>query len=182
VGQACLNPMALAFGLVSVAATAFSGASFLVGDARRYRAPEMVAYFRRRVIASGFGLIAIGTISLLVIGLEAPSLLRSMLLGAGLPFALVTVVLTPVVMWLAWRGLFRGNRVLTVAAVGSLVFAWAFAQSPYLLPGKLTIEQAIAPPGTRAVLLAVTVVLVLVVVPAMGLLYYLDQRNTLESP
>jgi cytochrome bd ubiquinol oxidase subunit II len=86
------------------------------------------------------------------------------------------------VMWLVWRGLFRWYRVLTVAAVGSLVFAWAFAQSPYLLPGSLTIEQAIAPPGTRVVLLAVTIVLVLVIVPSMGLLYYLDQRNTLESP
>jgi cytochrome d ubiquinol oxidase subunit II len=62
------------------------------------------------------------------------------------------------------------------------VFAWALAQSPYLLPGRLTIEQAIAPPGTLAILLAVTIVLVLVIVPAMGLLYYLDQRNTLESP
>jgi len=81
-----------------------------------------------------------------------------------------------------WRGLFRLYRVLTVAAVGSLVFAWAFAQSPFLLPDSLTIQQAIAPPGTRAVLLAVTVVLVLVIVPSMGLLYYLDQRNTLESP
>jgi len=182
VAQACLNPMALAFGLVSVAATAFSGASFLVGDARRYRAAEMVGYFQRRVIASGSVLIAVGTLALVVIGLEAPSLLRSMLLGAGLPFALVTVVVTPVVMWLVWRGLFRLYRVLTVAAVGSLVFAWAFAQSPYLLPGSLTIQQAIAPPGTRAVLLAVTVVLVLMIVPSMGLLYYLDQRSTLESP
>jgi cytochrome d ubiquinol oxidase subunit II len=174
--------MALAFGVVSVGATAFSGASFLVGDARRYGAAEVAAYFRRRVIASGLVLIAVGTFALLIIGLEAPSLLRSMLLGAGLPFALVTMVLTPVVMWLVWRGVFRWYRLLTVAAVGSLVFAWAFAQSPYLLPGRLTIEQAIAPPGTLAILLAVTIVLVLVIVPAMGLLYYLDQRNTLESP
>lgn len=182
VAQACLNPMALAFGVVSVGATAFSGASFLVGDARRYGAAEVAAYFQRRVIASGLVLIAVGTFALLIIGLEAPSLLRSMLLGAGLPFALVTMVLTPVVMWLVWGGVFRWYRLLTVAAVGSLVFAWAFAQSPYLLPGRLTIEQAIAPPGTLAILLAVTIVLVLVIVPAMGLLYYLDQRNTLESP
>jgi hypothetical protein len=31
-------------------------------------------------------------------------------------------------------------------------------------------------------LLVVTVVLVLVIAPAMGLLYYLDQRGSLESP
>lgn len=180
--QASLNPMALAFGLVSVAATAFSGASFLVGDARRYGAPDLTGYFERRLTLSGFALIAIGTVALMVVALEAPSLLHTMLFGAGLPFVLVTVIVTPLVMYMAWRGIFRWFRVLTVAAVGSMVFAWGFAQSPYLLPGRLTITQAIAPAATQAVLLAVTVVLVLVIMPSMALLYYLDQRNTLESP
>ena len=176
------TPMAIAFGAVSVAATAFSGASFLVGDARRYGATELVAYFQRRVIASGVALIVVGTIALAVIGLEAPNLLRSMLAGPGLPFALATVVLTPVVMFLVGRGIFMWFRVLTVAAVGSMVFAWGFAQSPYLLPGHLTIAQAIAPQGTQVVLLLVTVLLLLLVAPGMALLYYLDQQNTLESP
>jgi len=62
------------------------------------------------------------------------------------------------------------------------VFAWGFAQAPYLLPGQLTIAQAIAPPATQMVLLLVTAGLVILVVPAMGVLYYLDQRSTLESP
>jgi cytochrome d ubiquinol oxidase subunit II len=180
--NASFNPMALAFGAVSVAATAFSGASFLVGDARRYRAPELIAYFQRRVVVSGVALIAMGTIALGVIALQSPSLLRSMLAGPGLPFALATMVLTPVVMFLVWRGIFMWFRVLTVAAVGSMVFAWGFAQSPYLLPGSLTIVQAIAPPGTQAVLLLVTALVVLLVGPGMALLYYLDQKNTLESP
>jgi cytochrome d ubiquinol oxidase subunit II len=180
--QATFNPMALMFGLVSVAATAFSGATFLVGDARRYGAGELTGYFARRVIASGAALIAVGSIALAVIALERPSLLHSMLLGPGLPFALVTVVVTPVVMFLASRAIFRWYRVLNVAAVGSMVFAWGFAQSPYLLPGRLTIAQAIAPASTQGVLLGITVALILVIVPSMGLLYYLDQQNTLESP
>jgi cytochrome d ubiquinol oxidase subunit II len=179
---ASLTPMAFAFGAVSVAATAFSGASFLVGDARRYGAPDLIAYFQRRVVASGVTLIAVGTIALGVIALQAPSLLRAMLAGPGLPFALATVVLTPLVMVLVWRGTFMWFRVLTVAAVGSMVFAWGFAQSPYLLPGRLTIAEAIAPPGTQAVLLLVTALLVLLLAPGMAILYYLDQRNTLESP
>jgi cytochrome d ubiquinol oxidase subunit II len=180
--QANLNPMALAFGAVSVAATAFSGATFLVGDARRYGAVEMVGYFRRRVVVAAAVLVATGTIALVVIALERSALLRSMLAGPGVPFALVTVILVPLVAFLIWRGALLWYRVLTVAAVGSMVFAWGFAQSPYLLPGRLTIAQAIAPPGTQAVLLAVTILLVVVIAPSMALLYYLDQKNTLESP
>ena len=177
-----ISPMSIAFGTVSLAATAFSGASFLVGDARRYGAEEMVTYFRRRAVAAALALIVVGTAALATIAFEAPALFRSMIAGKGLPFALVTMVLTPVVGFLLWRGIFRWYRLLTVAAVGSLVFAWAFAQSPYLVPGRLTIAQAAAPPSTQVLLLVVAVVLLLVIAPAMGLLYYLDQRGTLESP
>ena len=74
---------------------------------------------------------------------------------------------------------FRFYRLLTVAAVGSMVFAWAFAQTPYLLPGELTISQAIAPFATQVLLLVVTACLLLVIAPALGLLIYLDQRTKL---
>ena len=177
-----ISPMSIAFGTVSLAATAFSGASFLVGDARRYGAEEMVTYFRRRAVVAALALIVVGTAALATIAFEAPALFRSMIAGKGLPFALVTMVLTPVVGFLLWRGIFRWYRLLTVAAVGSLVFAWAFAQSPYLVPGRLTIAQAAAPSSTQVLLLVIAVVLLLVIAPAMGLLYYLDQRGTLESP
>ena len=124
----------------------------------------------------------IGSMALLTIALQAPPLFRSMLAGPGLPFVLVTMILTPVVAVLHRRGTFRWYRVLTVAAVGSMVMAWGFAQSPYLLPGQLTIAQASAPPATQALLLIVGAGLVLFIVPAMALLYYLDQRSALDVP
>lgn len=179
---ASFNPMSISFGLVSVAATAFSGASFLVGDARRYGTPELLGYFQRRVIASGAALIVMGSLALVMIFGQAPFLARAMLTGPGLPFVFMTMVLTPAVMVVVWRGIFEWFRVMTVVAVGSMVFAWGFAQSPYLLPGRLTIRDAIAPRATQELLVIVTVGLVLLVVPAMALLYYLDQKSTLESP
>ncbi len=180
--SASFNPMSVSFGLVSVAATAFSGASFLVGDARRYGVPELVDYFRVRVIAAAAVLVVVGTGALAVIAVQDLDLLKRMLLGPGTPFALVTVILVPVVAFLMWRSRFTLYRVLTVAAVGSLVFAWGFAQSPDLLPGSLTIAQAAAPRSTEILLVVVTLGVALVIVPSMGLLYYLDQRGALEAP
>jgi hypothetical protein len=46
----------------------------------------------------------------------------------------------------------------------------------------MTISQAAAPVATHVLLLATTAALVLLVLPALGLLLYLDQRSALESP
>jgi len=51
------------------------------------------------------------------------------------------------------------------------------AQHPYLLPEKLTIAAAAAPSATLKSLLIVFGVAVLVVLPALGLLFTLVQRN-----
>jgi cytochrome d ubiquinol oxidase subunit II len=180
VWEACVSPMSISFGLVALAATAFTGAVFLVGDARRYNNTEMVDYFRRRAMIATVALIATGTFGLIAIRLEAPRLLTTMLSGLGTPFVLATVVLTPVVGVLLWTRRFTFYRVLTVAAVASLVLAWGLAQAPYMLPGELTVSQAAAPLGTHVLLLVVTAMLVLLVVPSLGLLLYFDQRSSLE--
>jgi cytochrome d ubiquinol oxidase subunit II len=182
VWQACFNPTSIAFGLVSVAATGLIGASFLVADARRYSMPDMVDYFRRRALIATGVLILAGTMALAVLRLENSHQLGAMIAGPGTPFALAAVILTPVVGFLHWRGMLRWYRVLSVVVVGSLVFAWGFGQSPYLLPGQLTIAQAAAPLGTQVLLAIVTLLVVLLILPSLGLLIYLDQRGALESP
>ncbi len=180
--QACISPMSISFGLVSLAATAFIGASFLVGDARRQGMPDMVDYFRRRAVVATVALIVVGSIALATIGFENPHLLTAMFTGLGAPFAIATMVLTPVVGFLHLRGIFHWFRLLSAGVVGSLVFAWGLAQSPYLLPGQLTIAQAGAPLATEVLLLVVTLFVVVVILPSLGLLVYFDQRGVLGSP
>ena len=181
VWEVCISPMSISFGLVSVAATAWSGAMFLVGDARR-AAPDLVDYFRGRALWATGILIAVGTVALAAILFERPQLLAAMFTTPALAFVLAVMVLTPAAAILIWRGIFRWYRLLTVAGVGSLVVAWGFAQAPYLLPGRLTIDQAASSQPALILVLAVAAAVVLVVGPAFGLLVYLDQRTALESP
>ncbi len=187
VWQACLDPLAIAFGVVALTATAFSGASFLVGDARRSHdgvlgpAAELVEYFRRRALVAAAALLVVALVTLVLIAVESPGVFRGMVAGLGLPFAIAAVLAVLAVAWLMWRRLYRWYRVLTVVGVGSFVFAWGFGQSPYVLPGRLTIQQAAGAPGIEALLLAITVVALLLVVPSLFLLYVLDQRSALES-
>jgi cytochrome d ubiquinol oxidase subunit II len=184
--QACLDPLAIAFGVVALAATAFSGASFLVGDARRYKVPgsqgaDLVEYFRIRAVVAAVALLAVALLTLLVIAAESPAVFRGMVAGLGLPFAATAVAAVLVVAVLMWRRVYRWFRVLTVIGVGSFVFAWGFGQAPYVLPGRLTIQQAAGAPEIEVVLLVITVVALALVIPSLLLLYTLDQRNVLEA-
>jgi cytochrome d ubiquinol oxidase subunit II len=62
-----------------------------------------------------------------------------------------------------------------------VIWGWAVAQHPNLLPPSLTISDAAAPSATLETLLAVFGVAVLVVLPSIGLLFTLVQRNLVEE-
>jgi cytochrome d ubiquinol oxidase subunit II len=186
VWRACLDPVAIAFGVVALTATAFSGASFLVGDARRYEptggaGADLVDYFRRRTVIAAIALLVVALVALAPISAESPAVFHGMVAGPGLPFAIVAVLAVLAVAVLMWRRVYLWYRVLTVIGVGSFVFAWGFGQAPYVLPGRLTIQQAAGAPEVEAVLLVITVVGLLLVVPSLLLLIALDQQSALES-
>jgi cytochrome d ubiquinol oxidase subunit II len=182
VWEACLNPTSIMFGLVALTATAFSGASFLLGDARRYGAEDLVAYFRKRAIVAAFATLVVGAIALAVMSVDTPTVFRGMVAGRGVPFAILAILATLAVALLLWRRIYRWYRVLTVIAAGSFVFAWGFGQSPYLLPGRLHIQQAVGAPSVELFLVVASVVALIIVIPSLGLLYRLDQRNDLLPP
>ena len=62
-----------------------------------------------------------------------------------------------------------------------MIWGWGVAQWPYLLPETLEVDQGAAPDATLWSVLIVFVVAALVILPSLGLLYYLDQRSLLES-
>jgi len=61
--------------------------------------------------------------------------------------------------------------------VVAVIWAWAVAQHPYVLPPSLTVSGAAAPSATLKTLLGVFGIAVLVVLPSIGLLFTLVQRN-----
>ena len=75
----------------------------------------------------------------------------------------------------------RGARPLAVGAVAALIWAWGVAQHPYLLPKQLTIADAAAPDATMVIVFVVFAVAAVVVLPSLGLLYTLAQKDLLES-
>ena len=174
-----LNRLSIVIGALFVATCAYLAAVFLVSDSRRASAPTSsgtsptgrswprssparsrppgcCAARRRPTSSTG-------------------------LTGEALPLVIVSVVCGSAVLVLLRRGARRGARPLAVGAVTAVIAAWGVAQYPYLLPKSLTIDQAAAPRSVLEGLLIVFVVAVVLVLPGLGLLYSLVQRNLVEE-
>jgi cytochrome d ubiquinol oxidase subunit II len=85
------------------------------------------------------------------------------------------------VLVLLHRRVRRGARPLAVGAVAAVIWGWGVAQHPYLLPQKLTIADAAAPTATLTSVLIVFGIAVALVLPSIGLLYTLVQRNLVQE-
>ena len=105
-----LNPTSVFFGVLAVTASAFVAAVFLVSDARRYGAPDLEAYFRRRSVLAAAALVVVGAVGLVVLRFDARYLLDGLFRGWGLVFLLVAVVATVGTAWLVRRGTHAGIR------------------------------------------------------------------------
>ncbi|MFF0063145.1 cytochrome d ubiquinol oxidase subunit II [Streptomyces sp. NPDC005279] len=174
------NPTSIIFGLVAVAATAFLGAVFLAGDARRFEAPDLVGYFRLRALGALAVLAVLAVITLFVIYGDAPYVWHGLTHGLGLALVVVAAVATLATAWLLLRTPGAWSRVTAVGAVAAVIIAWGMAQRPYLLPTSLTVADGAGAPTTLRWLALVTLVALVLVGPAVVLLYWLDTHGELE--
>ena len=175
------NPTSVMFGLLAVAATAFLGAVFLAADARRFDAPDLVVHFRRRGLLSLAALMLLVAITLWITSDDAPHVWHGLTHGAGLVLAVVAGAASFVTAWLLTRRPGGWVRASAVAAVACAVIAWGLAQRPYLLPTSMTVAEGAGAPATLTWLAFVTLVALLIVVPAVVFLYWLDTRGDLEE-
>ena len=74
-----------------------------------------------------------------------------------------------------------GARLLAIGAVAAIIIGWGIAQYPYILPTSLKLSAAAAPDPTLWSVAIVFVIAAIVILPSLGLLYYLDQRDLLET-
>ncbi len=175
-----LNPTSLLIGVLFVGTGAYLSAVFLVSDARRLGDAELVGYFavRARAAALAAGVLAFAGIFVLR---DDARYIYDGLTSDALPLVLLSALCGLAALVLLWRGGPRGARPLAVAAVVAVIWGWGVAQHPYLLPKTLTISQGAGASETLTAVLVVFGVAVLVVLPALGLLFTLDQRSVLEE-
>jgi cytochrome d ubiquinol oxidase subunit II len=175
-----LNGVSILIGLLFVATCAYIAAIFLVSDARRASAEDLERYFRTRALAAAVVAGALAVAGILVLKGDA-SYVYGRLTSEGLPLVIVSGLCGLGALVLLARGASRGARPLAVGAVVAVVWGWGVAQFPYLLPEKLRIDQAAAPDPTLTGVLIVFGAAVVLVIPAIALLFSLAQRSMIEE-
>ena len=173
-----IQPLPIMIGGMFVASGAYLAAVFLVGDARRAGDAGLESYFVRRALDAAAASGAFAVAGLFALHDEA-RYVYDRLLDQGLPLVILSVLCGVGVLVSLLRGWRRPLRPLAAGAVIAVIWGWGVAQFPYLLPTSLKISQAAAPGPTLDAVLIVFVVAAVVVLPALGLLYWLSQRELL---
>jgi cytochrome d ubiquinol oxidase subunit II len=172
-----IAPLPLLVGALFVASGAYLAAVFLTADAGRSE-PRLERYFARRAWAAAIAAGALALAGIFALHSEA-GYVFDRLTDQGLPLVIASGLCGLAVLVLLARGERRGLRPLAIAAVVAVIWGWGVAQFPYLLPTSLKISESAAPDPTLDALIVVFGAAVLVVLPALGLLYWLSQRELL---
>lgn len=176
-----LNPTSIVAGVLAVLTGAYLAAVFLAGDAVRAGVRELEEPFRRRALGAGVvtGILAIGALPIL--RSDARDLFDGLTSGAGLALVIGSAVAGAATLTLVATRRYEPARWTAAAAVACVTFGWAAAQSPYLLPGELTLEEAAASDATLTALVISLAAGTAILVPSLVLLYRLVLRGRLEE-
>jgi cytochrome bd ubiquinol oxidase subunit II len=186
-----IAPLPLLVGALFVASGAYLAAVFLIADAGRSEgtgtvgagagSEDLERYFARRALVAAVVAGALAVAGIFALHDEA-RYLYDRLTDEALPLVIVSAICGLGVLVLLLRGA-RGQalRPLSVIAVVAVIWGWGVAQFPYLLPTSLKISHSAAPEATLDAVFVVFAIAVVVVLPALGLLYWLSQRELLED-
>jgi cytochrome d ubiquinol oxidase subunit II len=163
-----LTPFGVVVGLLTLACFAYLAAVYLILEAGEQ---DLQEDFRRRALASGLAVPAVAVVALALAGTGAPRIVDGLVRSAwAIPYLGVTAIGAAGASAALWLRRYALARVAAAAEVSLLVWGWALAQYPYLVPPDLTIAAAAAPAATLRLVLMGLGAGAVVLVPS---LYYL---------
>jgi cytochrome bd ubiquinol oxidase subunit II len=174
------NPSGAMVGALAVALGAYLAAIYLIADARRFGDTGLERYFRLRGIAAGLAAGALALGGIFVLRDDSPYV-YGRLVDEALPLVLISAACGLAALALLAAARPRGTRLLGAGAVAAVIWAWGVAMWPYLLPETLTVDQAAGDSTTLTWVVVVFGIAVVLVIPSLALLLWLDQRSRLEE-
>jgi cytochrome d ubiquinol oxidase subunit II len=174
-----VNPTSLLTGVLFVVISAYLAAVYLAVDSENAGQHELRRYFTRRALAAGVVSGVMAAVTMAVLRTTAASVFTELTRGRGLALVVVSVLAGGTVLVLLMCDIVRPVRPLAALAVAAVIWEWAIAQYPDVLPPRLTIAAAAAPAATEATELVVVGIIVVLVVPSFAVLFRLARSGRL---
>jgi cytochrome d ubiquinol oxidase subunit II len=175
-----LNPTSVLGGVLAVISCTYLAAVYLCTDAVREGEARLVDWFRVRALFSALLVGVVALVGIAVLRADAKLLFHG-LTHRGLPLILISAVAGLGSMVLLIRRSYGLSRIAAAVAVTAVLWGWAAAQYPFIVPPALTIEGTAA---SRTVLLTLLICLLIgsvLLVPSLVLLYSLFQRTPVPA-
>lgn len=175
------TPFAFAVGFLTLALFAFLAAVFLTMESHDR---ELCEDFRRRALGAGAAVFVTAALALvLAVAGDAPLMFRG-LLGSGwaLPLHLLTGAAAVGAFAAVWSRRYRLARLAAGLQVSLIVWGWALAQYPYLLPPDFTIEGSAAPAVTLRLVAWALAAGALVLLPSLWYLFRVFKSAPAHRP
>jgi cytochrome d ubiquinol oxidase subunit II len=155
-------------GVLTLLLFAFLAAVYLTLEAED---PAVREDFRSRALASGVAVFLAAMLTLALAWEEAPLVWDGLVTAPrAIPVHLLTGASASLALWALWTRRFRLARVAAIAQISLILWGWALAQYPWLLPPSLDIAGAAAPAVTLKLTLGALALGAAVLFPS---LYYL---------
>lgn len=169
-----LSPFTLAVGAFALALFAFLAATYLALAADTDTLREA---FRRRALGAAAAVFILATAALALSFQSAPRVAHGVA-GAwwSTPLHVCTAVAAITAIVAIWRRRYRIARVAAGAQVSLVLWGWALAQIPYLIPPTITIRGAASPPQTLTLLLVGLCAGFVILIPSLRYLYHTFAR------
>jgi cytochrome d ubiquinol oxidase subunit II len=175
-----LNPTGALIGVLSVLTGAYLAAVWLAGDSVDAGLPDLARAFRARALGAGIVTGAVAIAGLAVLRSDARALFDGLTSGGGLAAVVVSALAGAATLWLVYDERYELARWTSAAAVAAITVGWVLAQSPYVLPPRLTLDEAAAPDSTLLTLLIGMGIGALLLVPSLFYLYRLVLAGRLQ--
>jgi len=167
-----ISPLSLFTGFFVVGMCAFLSAVFLTREASQLGDRQLVRLWRRRALATGLAVGVLAMAGIFFVAGSAPTVwdgFRSRswpLVGGSVAAGSLSLV-----SLLFER--YRSAAFATATAVAAVIWGWAVAQYPYIVPPLISIEDAKAPANILWLMIATVGLGALLVLPSLGYLLYL---------
>lgn len=175
-----LTPFALGVGVLALALFAFLAAVYLTVEAGDDALRED---FRRRALGAAAAVFVAAGCVLLLSHAAAPRVRAGLTASSwALPLHLATGVSAITAIAALWTRSFRVARLAAAAQVSLILWGWAFAQYPYLIPPQYSIAAAAAPPRTLALVIGGLAAGTVVLAPSLAYLFRVFKAPATAAP